>query len=526
MPSTSINRARPRRSPKVLLLLAATFPVWPLLLVSSPVPWSTRVIGGVLWALCFYPAWTYFRNPPSQRSPVPFVAVIGLLYAMYYARPLIFGQYNQHWRIRLDPLTEYNYPAQLALEGWIALLLGFGFARGFVRRSWADITGPYDARRLANIALILVAAGAASAALQEFIAIPVLIAGLSRFVAAMGLFGTGLLTMLFVRRELPMVKKIAFICLAALPLLYQVLSGFVAGALIMAAVIFLSIWVGRKHLSLRFLASVAVVVICTLTLKAVVGDYRKIAWIQGKDLSVADRAQLVVRMTEARISNDGWMATLGAGTFSTTKRSANMDLMADIVRRTPEPIPYWNGGSYLSLVGLAIPRFLWPDKPTKELGQRFGHRYSILDSDDNRTSFNLPFLVEFYANFGEIGVILGMFLVGIIYRIIQNVANKPGHDAITAIAGIVLVLPLLNIESDFSLTFGGLLMDGLALWYVLRKIQKQVLTVPDEVGRARAASLRGMQRGNGAIRRGGLTAQNGNTPLAPAGMSRRLGPGG
>ncbi len=472
-PSRLRMRRRPR--PRWWLLLLISFPIWPLILVPSPVPLSTRITAGLLWALCFYPAWDYFRTPPHRRPPVPFVAVIGLLYAFYYARPLVFGQYNQHWRIRIDPTADYDYPAQLALEGWAALLLGYAFARGFVRRSWPDIRGTYEPRKLAAIALVLVAAAAAAAVLNALSPVPLLIAGLSRLITALGLFGTCLLAMLFVRGQLTILQKIVFLGLAAVPIVFQLLSGLVAGALSVSAAIFLSVWVAKRHIGFRLVASLAVVVVGTLILKAVVGDYRKIAWYQEKELSLGARATLVVSMTAATMASDGLIATLNAGTFSTTRRSANMDLLADVVRRTPDPVPYWNGGSYLSLVGVAIPRFVWRDKPIKDLGQRFGHRYTLLDSSDFGTSFNFPYLVEFYANFGEVGIVVGMLLVGIIYRLIQTVANEPGHDAITAIAGIVLVLPLLNIESDFSLTFGGLLMDGVALWYVLRKIRKQVL---------------------------------------------------
>jgi len=38
------------------------------------------------------------------------------------------------------------------------------------------------------------------------------------------------------------------------------------------------------------------------------------------------------------------------------------------------------------------------------------------------------------------------------------------HDSFTPLGGMV---PLLNIESDFSLVFGGLFMNGVALWGLL-----------------------------------------------------------
>ncbi|HMA04135.1 MAG TPA: hypothetical protein VKP02_17335, partial [Gemmatimonadaceae bacterium] len=74
------------------------------------------------------------------------------------------------------------------------------------------------------------------------------------------------------------------------------------------------------------------------------------------------------------------------------------------------------------------------------------------------------------VNLGMLGIALGMFVVGIIYRLVEHAVNRPGQDDIYSIAGIVLMIPLTNIESDFSLGFGGLLLNGLALWLVLKLI--------------------------------------------------------
>jgi len=137
------------------------------------------------------------------------------------------------------------------------------------------------------------------------------------------------------------------------------------------------------------------------------------------------------------------------------------------VRQTGTTVPFWDGETYLSLVGFAVPRFIWPSKPTKTLGQDFGHRYGYLDSWDTWTSINLPFLIEFYANFGEIGVLIGMVIVGLIYRLLDNDLNRAGQPLQVTICSLVLLVPMLNIESDFSLVFGGLFMNGVALWGLL-----------------------------------------------------------
>jgi hypothetical protein len=167
-------------------------------------------------------------------------------------------------------------------------------------------------------------------------------------------------------------------------------------------------------------------------------------------------------------AREGFAGTLAGGQKAAATRSANLELFADVIRRTPDEIPYWGGRSYVALVGLAIPRVLWPDKPTHVLGQGFGRRYGYINDNDYYTSYNLPFLVEFYANFGALGVWMGMFIVGLIFRTLDGLVNRPRQPAIISSFGVVLLLPLLNIESDFSLIFGGLVLNGVALWMLLR----------------------------------------------------------
>jgi hypothetical protein len=163
--------------------------------------------------------------------------------------------------------------------------------------------------------------------------------------------------------------------------------------------------------------------------------------------------------------------TLVHGAKTTFERSADMDLLADVVKRTPSEIPYWDGYTYRSLIGVAVPRLLWPDKPTKEIGQAFGHRYGYLNWNNLATSINLPFLIEFYLNFGFIGVLAGMAIVGATYRSLDELVNHPAQDLLTSLFGVIVLVPLLMLESDFSLTFGGLLLNGLALYIVSATIR-------------------------------------------------------
>jgi hypothetical protein len=218
-----------------------------------------------------------------------------------------------------------------------------------------------------------------------------------------------------------------------------------------------------------------------VSLRGVAWDYRRQVWFGATEVSVAQRPRVYLGLLAVRVQNDGVFGAVTHGLEVVTSRSANLDLFADVIRRTPDEVPYWNGSTYVSLVGAFVPRVLWPTKPTKALGQEFGHRYGYLHREDVSTSINLPYLVEFYANFGRAGVVLGMLVVGMILSVLERFVNRPGQSFLVSAAGIVLLLPLLNIESDFSLVFGGLFLTGAALYLTVRWLSSS------------SASIRGVQ---------------------------------
>jgi hypothetical protein len=294
----------------------------------------------------------------------------------------------------------------------------------------------------------------------------------------LGWFGSGLLVTLNARGRLsPFRRLLTYVGVTGF-LLLAIASGSVAFAAFYGTVLLTAVWIGRGRLSTPWIVGAVVGMITLISLRGVTEDYRRVVWYQEDGGSQVQNTQLFFRLLEQRVQSEGVDGAIAKGFETSQGRSANLDLLADVIRRTPREIPYWGGTTYLSLVGSFIPRFLWPDKPTKELGQAFGHRYGYVGSRDSRTAINLPILVEFYVNFGFLGVVLGMAVVGMVYRLVERTVNNPGQDEILSLAGIVLMLPLTNIESDLSLGFGGLIMNGIAFWLVLRTIRRTVAREP------------------------------------------------
>lgn len=451
---------------RVLVAAVAAVPIVTLG-IDSEIPFDSRVLGAILWVLCLLPAWHYLRIPERRRPPVPFLPLIGGVYLFYYPLHIVLGQTSVNYLFHLDPAVDYDRPVQLALAGWVTLLLGYYLAAPLRLNTPFRTVRPTDLGTLRTWGKLLLWGGLLFDGVRQVLPIPVVLRGLLYFTSMFSLLGISLLTVLAVQRRLTKRERLALYAGIALTALLRAGSGLVSNVVILAITVFLAVWAGGGRIGLRWLLIAALSVAALVGMRSVAMEYRARSWFSETQLSLVGRAALMGQLLAGKVASEGVSATVQDGWEIVAGRSANLDLLADVVRQTGNTVPFWDGETYLSLVGFAVPRFIWPSKPTKTLGQDFGHRYGYLDSWDTWTSINLPFLIEFYANFGEVGVLLGMVIVGVLYRLLENDLNRAGQPLQVTICSLVLLVPLLNVESDFSLVFGGLFMNGVALWGLL-----------------------------------------------------------
>lgn len=94
-------------------------------------------------------------------------------------------------------------------------------------------------------------------------------------------------------------------------------------------------------------------------------------------------------------------------------------------------IKYYQSFSYGAtfrelLFAFGPPRFLWSNKPfsMNADGNAFGHRIHILADSDFKTSVGPTIIGDWYINFGLAGIIFGMFLMGVLFRLIYEYLIK------------------------------------------------------------------------------------------------------
>jgi hypothetical protein len=462
----SVGSVRGRRVSRVLLFITAA-PLVGALLIESPLPASTRFIGSILWILCLAPALLYSAQDKRIRRPLPFLPSIGIAYGLYFVLPLVLGGYNRYLEIQLNPKVDYDYPITLALCGWLCVLgmyylAGEFWSRVKIRRA----PKPWGQQRIVSWGFLLLFGALVIAAVVTVWISGVASPAILQFVLSLQWLGIAFLTVASRRKLLGRVKLLAFILGTLITIGLTLASGSMAPMIQMGTVIAYALFLSGARIQARWIVLAAAVLGLAMSARGVAMEFRAATWFATQKMSAEERAKLMLKLLQTKTETTGFLPTLVHGADVTSQRSADLDLMADVVKRTPSEVPYWDGYTYRSLIGAPIPRVLWPDKPTKEVGNAFGHRYGYLRWSNLVTSINLPFLVEFYLNFGLAGVLIGMAIVGATYRTLDELVNHPSQDILTSLIGVILLVPLLMLESDFSLTFGGLFLNGMALYAI------------------------------------------------------------
>ena len=351
--------------------------------------------------------------------------VLALYYGFFVAGPFFFGSTRP---LRLENRVPYD--SLLKHFWWVASIYA-------VYRNWHGILGGLD-----------------SVIVQPF-----------HYIGWMSLafVGADLLTAPKARGS----SLTAFAVLMALMMVAAVASA--ALSQIADIVVFLTFIVlnVRKTLLLK---SFAVFIVLFVLLNPVKMKMRDATWSDpnGQSLSTFEKAKLFAELMASEglspVSRDGYNA------FETiVTRTDHAGLLAEVMSQTPDSVPYANGITYLPMLTVWIPRVIWADKPKETLGNDWAHWYSgLLNADDTTTSLNLPWLVEFYVNFGWEGILVGMFLVGLLYAWLVRRLCFREAGTLEYAASMSLLLGFWFAESNLSLFVGGLILGSISLAIYMR----------------------------------------------------------
>jgi len=285
----------------------------------------------------------------------------------------------------------------------------------------------------------------------------------------------GILFNCLIKNKLSSIQKILYLIAFSYAVLSYIFIGQLAGAVFPFILIGCIYWQENKKLPLAQCIVVLLIIVALNPVKSVfraVTDNDIVA-----DLSFAERSVLFVNSVQWYFNSGGNLYSILSSDSSTVNRFAHISSLAKVVEKTPNEVPYWMGETYKPLFTFFIPRFIWADKPSETSGQTFGHRYSFLWPDDDTTSYNLPWITELYANFGIIGVIIGMLLIGFFFRLLVNYLSIDTPNRIEFIIGLSVTFELFFADSNFSL-----LANGVFFKYILSLVLLRILSLKFNLG--------------------------------------------
>ncbi len=419
---------------------------------------------GITW-LGLLPSLQYLSD--RKRPPIPFFPLVGLFYATSFGLPL----FSKHVKVS-GRMSWANVNAQaliLVLLGILGMNIAFYVFKFYLWRNVTPIklSGLYSRSKLLTLLWVILSAHIA------FLYIPFIntIPSLGQLLDPIGYVAYGIFYIILSRGKLPVFQAWIFLgVFVPLEVIRRISSGLLAEIMLLGLFMVIIIWYERKRIPVIF---ISITMLVYLIFSPVKSEYRHLTWNRNfSDASALEKTSLFLNltikhyqgvMTSSQVNNSDDSAN-----NAVIERSAHILLFSDVMLKTPIIVPYWNGETYLPLFTSFIPRALWSDKPVETVGNQFGHRYRYLDSTDKNTSWNLPWIVEMYANFGTLGVLIGMPLVGIFSAFLEQKLNSPAMDSVEVVIGATVLFRLIYQESNFSVMTGTVVNLTLALYVMFR----------------------------------------------------------
>jgi hypothetical protein len=428
----------------------------------------------IVW-LGFLPIFLFLRGYGS--GPLPLMPAVGLFYCVAFGLAVF---------VNFSPLRDISWMSEKSTSALTTVVLGLISLYVLYYLSWGvcqrnSAFSLHIADHGASLSAILWACIAVHLT-DLYLHFSVDVPSVGHLLDAASLVGYGCLTWQLFERRLPSLQRASLLVVALpLELVSRITSGSLAQPMQLGLLIAFVYWLVRQKLPWM---TIFVAGLILLELHNVKHKYRDLYWYgAGSSDSEVTRLETFFRLAFEK-SADSEPSEGGLLGNSLTVRASQLGFLTHVMEQTPVIVPYWKGETYKILLSKFIPRLFWPDKPTETMGQEFSSRYGMRDIHDETTSFNVPWIVEMYANFGTVGVIVGMAFVGILFAFLDRKFNRTEMLMLDRVVGTVLVFDLIYQESNFSLMVGNKLLTYVAIRFLFQAFLKS-----RKPGRSRSAVI-------------------------------------
>lgn len=177
--------------------------------------------------------------------------------------------------------------------------------------------------------------------------------------------------------------------------------------------------------------------------------------------SVGQYTENVLHTFDQVGKNDTW-ESIQFGFSSLTERVDMLSTLAVVVSNYEQLAPYEeaygiDNNIWIETTTFFIPRVIWTEKPSVSDARRFSDLYFNFDE----SSFGITVVGDLLRNFGIIGVPLGMFVLGLILRVIYD-ALINGHPMVIWRQTVYfMLLTTVSYEGFYGTIIPGLFKVGL-----------------------------------------------------------------
>ena len=412
---------------------------------------------------------------PNLIGKLPLIYLVNLYFLVCYLGIFLFDKYNI---LSVDPYDKYDHIVAIntLFIGYSSFLIGYFFSKKifkkFKRKSISYLKTSKSESFFIGIPLLTVVI-----IFFYLIQVQNYFSFLSQIKYPLLLFSIGLCFHIIIKKDLKSFKSFFLIILIFLPIFFDILSGSYNFPFMIILMMYAQYVVYKKNINIfPFL----IISLLFLFIHSGKYDYRDQTWDKADlNLSLIDKSKLFFNnyfKKEEVIIVDGILQKKEVGNIGSfnnyrLKRRIFHSYWSLLIvtKNTPNKIAYWQGYSYQILKSKIIPRIFWKNKPSDILGNEFGHRYNVLTPDskvtkkDIGTSWNMPILNEFYVNFGNNGVLIGMFIIGVLINLLTKIGSLRSDSNLEAIICFYLFIPLFFFESHLSLLFGAIIQSYIFL---------------------------------------------------------------
>jgi len=204
-----------------------------------------------------------------------------------------------------------------------------------------------------------------------------------------------------------------FYCLILIEVFFGLVSGMKGAVIgVLFPIVFLYYYFKRR-LPWKLIGATVIVLALLIPINASYRDMVALGKIDTR--SIASPLSGVVSATFKAFSSAQSTNLLRQDVDWFVRRFSFLHSINAIINQTPQKQPFWYGRYYWQIPALVfIPRAVWVNKPCLNYGKWFAITY-LGYPQETRTSVAVTLVGDLYLNFGVVGVILGMFLLGLCF---------------------------------------------------------------------------------------------------------------